>query len=79
MTFTAKWLAGHIQDWHLEDALLDEIDAWHGERFANVSLYQWLGWSSSEYRRWVEDPSVLRDILMQYGSNSPGLGMDKRA
>lgn len=66
MTFTAKWLAGYIPDWHLEDALLDEIDAWHCDRFSNVSLYQWLGWSLSEYARWVEDPNVLRDILKQY-------------
>ena len=48
------------------EALADEIDdyveAWH-EGGSGLPLYTVLGMTREEYSSWVEDPSVLSEIL----------------
>ena len=48
------------------EALADEIDdyveAWH-EGGSGLPLYTFLGMTREEYSSWVEDPSVLSEIL----------------
>lgn len=48
------------------DALIDEIDdyidMWH-DGDSELELYEFLGMTQIEYRLWVEDDSILKEII----------------
>ncbi len=49
-----------------EDEVDDAVSAWH-DSDSKLGLHEYLGWSWSEYVRWVSDPSqipsrALRDV-----------------
>lgn len=48
------------------DVLIDEIDdyidVWH-ESDSNEEIYDFLGMSQNEYRLWVEDETILKEII----------------
>jgi hypothetical protein len=61
------------------DALLEDIDnfvdVWHDapddSRIASLSLEEFLGMSSEEYRLWVERPESLRFIAAAHRNKQP--------
>lgn len=61
-TFMDRALRGEFTD--ISEAILDEIDLWHGDE-ARQPLHEWLGLSTEEYKRWAEDPSTLTKILQE--------------
>jgi ribosomal protein L21 len=49
-------------DEELNDLIDNHIDNWH-ESNSNLSVYEWLGLTETEYKEFVESPSSLRKIL----------------
>ena len=68
-TFVERALAGEILD--PEDAIDDFIDEWHDTGGAQTSLHESLGFDRNEYAVFVEQPRLLRAILMARRNNIP--------
>lgn len=66
-TFMDRALRGEFVD--LSEAILDEMDLWHGDE-EKQPLHEWLGMTKDEYKQWAENPSSLSGIIKSR-SNSP--------
>lgn len=62
-TFVEAWLSGEVGA--PEVAIDDWVDKWHHRVSVDppMPLNDWLGFTPSEYARWVEQPTELRSIL----------------
>lgn len=63
-TFMERYRAGEIPDDQVDEVLDDEVEAWHegAERTPlslPVHMYEHLGMTYEEFRRWVTNPDAI--------------------
>ena len=59
---TANFVDLYLGGQAVADEIDDYVEAWH-EGGSGLPLYTFLGMTREEYGSWVEDPSVLSEIL----------------
>lgn len=62
MTVIDKAMLGYLRVEEVEGAIDDAVDDFH-DSLPDCALHEWLGMTVHEYRRLVEDPSTIGDIL----------------
>lgn len=72
-TIISEYIAGNIEDRHINKWLEEETIHWHGGD-GTVEMWQHLGFASSEqYGKWVVNASYLLELKKQHANNKPEL------
>jgi hypothetical protein len=62
-SFMDSAVAGHYDDLH--DGFDDAVEAWHDGAGFDMSLHKYLGMTWDEYKRVIEDPKQLAEVVQE--------------